>query len=45
MKVLIIDDESDIRNLLGRIIKLEGFEVDLAGNASAGYKLLEKINT
>ena len=42
MKVLIIDDESDIRNLLGRIIKLEGFEVDLAGNATAGYKLLEK---
>ena len=40
--VLIIDDEADIRNLLGRIIKLEGFDVDLAEDASTGYKKLKK---
>lgn len=42
LNVLIIDDEADIRNLLGRIIKLEGFEVDLAEDAASGYKMLKK---
>ena len=41
LKVLIIDDEADIRNLLGRIIKLEGFEVELAEDAAGGYKKLK----
>ena len=41
-KVLIIDDEADIRNLLGRIIKLEGFDVDLAEDAAKGYSMLKK---
>lgn len=42
LKVLIIDDEADIRNLLGRIIKLEGFDVDLAEDAAKGYSMLKK---
>ena len=44
LKVLIIDDEADIRNLLGRIIKLEGFEVDLAEDAASGYKMLKQMD-
>ncbi len=45
--ILIIDDENDIRNLLSRIIKLEGYTVFQAENARKGYKLLkqEKIHT
>lgn len=45
--ILIIDDENDIRNLLSRIIKLEGYNVFQAENAKRGYKLLkqEKIHT
>jgi two-component system, NtrC family, response regulator len=41
-KVLIIDDEEKLRNLLARILRLEGFEVDEAANLKAGYKLIEK---
>ena len=44
--ILIIDDENDIRNLLSRIIKLEGFTVFQAENMTKGKKLLtnEKIH-
>lgn len=41
-KILIIDDEEKLRNLLTRIIKLEGFTVTEAGTLKAGTKLLEK---
>ncbi len=41
-KILIIDDEEKLRNLLSRIIKLEGFTVSEAGTLKAGTKLLEK---
>lgn len=41
-KILIIDDEEKLRNLLSRIIKLEGFIVTEAGTIKAGTKLLEK---
>lgn len=41
-KILIIDDEEKLRNLLSRIIKLEGFIVAEAGTLKAGIKLLEK---
>lgn len=38
--ILIIDDEIKIRNLLARIIELEGFEVYQAENAKEGLKIL-----
>lgn len=40
--ILIIDDERDIRNLLSRIIKLEGYEVFEADSGRKGLKLLEQ---
>lgn len=40
--ILIIDDENDIRNLLARIIKLEGYQVFQAENGNNGLKVLSK---
>ncbi len=44
--ILIIDDENDIRNLLSRIIRLEGYDVFQAETGKSGLKLLkqEKIH-
>jgi DNA-binding NtrC family response regulator len=39
--ILIIDDEEKIRTLLSRIISLEGFEVQQAGDMKTGLKKLE----
>ena len=39
--VLIIDDEEKLRNLLGRIISLEGFTVLSANTLAAGLQVLE----
>jgi two-component system, NtrC family, response regulator len=41
-KILIIDDEEKLRQLLTRVISLEGFTVLEAGTLAAGIKLLEK---
>ena len=41
-KILIIDDEEKLRNLLGRLIKLEGYSVIEAGNLKTGMKAIEK---
>ena len=41
-RLLIIDDEKDIRGLLERIFRLEGYEVFQAENGAKGLKLLEK---
>ena len=41
-KILIIDDEEKLRNLLARLIKLEGFAVTETGNLKAAYKAIEK---
>ncbi|GGE93068.1 DNA-binding transcriptional response regulator, NtrC family, contains REC, AAA-type ATPase, and a Fis-type DNA-binding domains [Chishuiella changwenlii] len=41
MKVLIIDDEEKLRNLLAKIISFEGFEVFQAPNLKSGLKRLE----
>jgi two-component system NtrC family response regulator len=41
-KVLIIDDEEKLRNLLARLIRLEGFAVTEAANLKAAYKVIEK---
>lgn len=43
-KILIIDDEKQLRGLLSRIIGLEGYEVFQADGCKAGLKLLEQVN-
>lgn len=40
--ILIIDDEEKLRNLLSRIILLEGFEVLQAGDGKTGLKKLDQ---
>lgn len=41
IKILIIDDENQIRQLLSRIIALEGYEVIQAADCKSGLKQLE----
>ena len=41
-KVLIVDDEVNLRGLLARIIQLEGYAVTEVGNAKSTFKLLEQ---
>ncbi len=41
--VLVIDDEEKLRNLLSRIISLEGFDVTEAATAKAAIKKLEQF--
>jgi len=41
-KVLVIDDEANLRSLLARIIQLEGYSVAEVGNGKAALKLLEQ---
>ena len=43
-RILVIDDEHQLRKALSRIIELEGYEVFQADNASRGLKMLEKEN-
>lgn len=43
-KVLIIDDENQLRGLLSRIIGLEGYEVVQADSCKAGLKQLDVAN-
>jgi two-component system NtrC family response regulator len=43
--ILIIDDEEKLRNLLSRIIRLEGFTVKEAGDLKTAKKMLEKDYT
>ena len=40
--VLIIDDELQLRRLLGRIIALEGFAVEEAGTLKSGLEILKR---
>jgi two-component system, NtrC family, response regulator len=40
--VLIIDDEVKIRELLAKIIQLEGFDVQTAVDAKSGLKKLQQ---
>ncbi|MEG1564437.1 MAG: sigma-54 dependent transcriptional regulator [Bacteroides sp.] len=40
-KILIVDDESQIRQLLARMLELEGYEVCQAGDCRTGMKQLE----
>jgi two-component system, NtrC family, response regulator len=41
-KILVIDDEEQLRKALSRIIELEGYEVYQSENAAQGIKILEK---
>lgn len=41
-KILIIDDEEKLRNLLAKIVSMEGFEVLQAGDCKSGLKKLEQ---
>jgi len=43
-KILIVDDEEQLRSLLSRIIALEGFAVSEAGDMKTALKFLEKDN-
>lgn len=43
-KILIIDDEEKLRNLLARIISLEGFDVIQAGDCKTALKKLEQTD-
>lgn len=40
--VLIVDDEEKLRNLLARLIRLEGFAVTEAGTLKAAFKAIER---
>ena len=40
-KILIIDDEAQIRSLLARMMELEGYEVCQAGDCKSALKQLE----
>jgi len=44
-KILIIDDEEKFRQLLTRIISLEGFNVLEAGTISQGLKIIQQEKT
>jgi two-component system, NtrC family, response regulator len=41
-QILIIDDEANLRGLLARILRLEGYEIAESGTAREGLKQLEK---
>lgn len=41
-KILIIDDEEKLRGLLGRVVKLEGFDVLEAGDIKSAVKKLDQ---
>ncbi|MGB8705980.1 MAG: sigma-54 dependent transcriptional regulator, partial [Gillisia sp.] len=43
-KVLIIDDEPELRNLLARILELEGYEIFTAEDGSKALKILLREN-
>src|SRR3978361_907182 len=40
-RILVVDDEVEIRESLEVLLNLEGFQVDLAANASEGERKLE----
>ncbi len=43
-KILVIDDEEKLRNLLTKIISYEGFEVYQAGNCKTALKTIEQVD-
>lgn len=43
-KILVVDDESDIRDILSDVLTSEGFEVNTAENGAAALQILLKAN-
>jgi|Deesub1362B_J571_1020462.scaffolds.fasta_scaffold02421_6 DNA-binding NtrC family response regulator len=43
-KVLIVDDDEQIRNFLNDVLRMNGYEVDCASNGEEALKLLEHKN-
>ena len=43
-KILVVDDESDIRDILSEVLTSEGFEVNTAENGAAALQILLKAN-
>jgi len=43
-KVLVIDDDPDLRNLMYRLLTKEQFEVKTAGSGAAGLELIRSVN-
>ena len=43
-KILIIDDEEKLKNLLAKIVGMEGFEVLKAEDCKSGLKKLEQTD-
>lgn len=41
-RILVVDDEKDIRNLLKEALTLEGYETDLAEDGAQAVELLKK---
>lgn len=43
-KILVIDDEEDIRDVLKDLLELEGYEIELAADGNAGIKRFRESN-
>jgi DNA-binding NtrC family response regulator len=43
-RILIIDDEADIRESLETLLSMEGYIVDMAPNATEGWRVLQQSN-
>ena len=43
-RILIIDDEADIRESLETLLSMEGYVVDMAPNATEGWRVLQQSN-
>ncbi|MBS1826770.1 MAG: response regulator, partial [Acidobacteria bacterium] len=43
-RILIVDDEADIRESLETLLSLEGYSIDEAPNATEGLRKLEQAN-
>jgi len=44
MKILIIDDENDLRDMMKEVLEGEGYQVFCASNGAAGIQLNEAMN-
>ncbi|MBX5496266.1 MAG: response regulator, partial [Bryobacteraceae bacterium] len=43
-RILVIDDEADIRESLGTLLELENYQVEMAANAAEGLRRLESAS-
>jgi DNA-binding NtrC family response regulator len=42
VKILVIDDESEIRNLLKEVLLTEGYEIDVTSNGAEGLEIIKR---